>query len=213
MIAIAKPSSHKRSVPRWHKKFLVMLPLIRRHAQISFGRLDAEARQEAVQEVICNALAAYRRLVELKKEHVAYPSALARYGVAQVRAGRRLGGSLNVRDVTSTHCHLQKGVQIDRLDRFDEEEMCWEEVLVEDKTAGPAEIAASRLDFAAWLRLLSGRNRRIANTLATGESTLAVARRFHMSPGRISQLRQEFKRTWDDFTAAPPIKAQPACTA
>ena len=52
MIAIAKPTSSKRSAPAWHQQFLIMLPAIRRHAQIAFRHLDAEASEEAVQEVI-----------------------------------------------------------------------------------------------------------------------------------------------------------------
>lgn len=211
MIAIAPQSSRKQPVPRWHKKFLSMLPLIRRHAAVCFRHLDPEARSEAVQEVVCNALAAYRRLVELGKEEVAFPSPLARFGVAQVRAGRRVGASLNCKDITSTHCQLQKQIQVDRLDRYDEEEMCWQEILVEDRHAGPAETASSRIDFGAWLGTLAAKQRRIANVLATGETTLATARRFRLSPGRVSQLRQELKRAWEDFTAEPPLKAQPAC--
>lgn len=206
MIAVAKPiRSSKRTAPGWHRQFLIMLPAIRRHAQISFRHLDVEARQEAVQEVICNAMAAFRRLVELRKQDVAYPSALARYGVAQVRAGRRLGGSLNVRDVTSTHCQRMKGMQVDRLDHFDQEEMCWQEILVEDRKAGPAETAASRIDFGNWLATLPGRQRRIASTLATGESTQVAARKFRVTAGRISQLRRELQEAWEAFIEERPI--------
>ena len=201
MIAIAKPSSPKRSVPRWHKKFLAMLPLIRQHAQISFRQLDAEARSEAVQEVIANACLAFRRLVELNKTDVAYPSALARYGVAQYRAGRRVGASLNCKDISSVHCQNSKGLTVERLDYFDTEEMCWQEVLIESRGAGPAETAASRIDFASWLRSLSRQKRKVAALLATGESTQVTAKRFRLSPGRVSQLRQELKQAWDVFTS------------
>ncbi|MCE9553848.1 MAG: hypothetical protein K8T91_10810 [Planctomycetes bacterium] len=199
MIAIAKPSSPKQPVPRWHKKFLVMLPLIRRHAQISFRQLDAEARNEAVQEVIANALVAFHRLVELGKIDVAFPSPLARYGVAQVRAGRRVGASLNCKDISSLHCQKQNRLTLERLDFFDTEEMSWTEVLIEDRTAGPAETAASRIDFASWLRSLSGQKRKVATMLATGESTQKTARKFNLSPGRVSQLRSELKDAWETF--------------
>ena len=199
MIAIAVKPSRKHALPRWHKKFLAMLPLIRRHASVSFRHLDQEARAEAVAEVVANALVAFRRLVELGKTDVAFASPLARYGVAQVRAGRRTGGKLNVRDVSSGYCQQTKGVQVDRLDHFDAEEDCWTEVLVEDKTAGPAETAASRIDFGNWLGTLPARQRRIASVLATGETTQATARRFRLSPGRVSQLRQELKRAWEVF--------------
>ena len=37
MIAVAKPiQSSKRSAPAWHQQFLILLPAIRRHAQIAF---------------------------------------------------------------------------------------------------------------------------------------------------------------------------------
>ena len=71
MIAITKPSSSKRSAPAWHKGFLAMLTAIRRHALVSFRGLTPTEQEEAVQEVICNALLAYHRLVELGKEIVA----------------------------------------------------------------------------------------------------------------------------------------------
>ena len=81
MIAIAKPSRSKKSQPGRHEGFLAMLPAIERHAKIAFRHLDAEAREEMVQEVICNACRAYARLAELNKTDVAYPGALARFGV------------------------------------------------------------------------------------------------------------------------------------
>ena len=207
MIAIAPRVSRKLSVPRWHKKFLVMLPLIRRHAAVSFRHLDAEARAEAVSEAVANALVAFRRLVELGKVDVAYASPLARYAVAQVRAGRRVGTSLNCKDISSLHCQNQKRLTLERLDYYDTEEMCWAEVLVEDRHAGPAQTAASRIDFGNWLGTLPARQRRIASVLATGETTLATARRFRLSPGRVSQLRQELKRGWDVFTSDKPVPA------
>ena len=42
----------KPVAPRWHQAFLAMLPVIETHARCVFRHLDAEARQEAVQEVI-----------------------------------------------------------------------------------------------------------------------------------------------------------------
>ena len=199
MIAIAKVAAPKRSVPRWHRKFLTMLPLIRRHAAVSFRQLGPEARAEAVQEVVANALVAFRRLVELGKADVAYASPLARFAASQVRAGRRTGGRLNIRDISSSYCQQQKSVAMERLDHFDDEEGCWVEVLVEDKTAGPAETAASRIDFASWLRSLSRKKRKVATALATGESTQTTARKFSLSPGRVSQLRSELKKAWEMF--------------
>ncbi len=71
--------------------------------------------------------------------------------------------------------------------------------MVEDRHAGPAAVASTRIDFAAWLRILRPRERRIANVLASGETTGDVARRFDVSHGRISQIRRELKRSWGSF--------------
>ena len=90
-------------------------------------------------------------------------------------------------------------VTVERLDKYDTEEDAWQEIVLEDRHAGPAEVACVRLDFAAWLKLLSRRYRRIAEVLAIGETTNAAARRFHVSAGRVSQIRKELKRVWERF--------------
>jgi hypothetical protein len=154
MIAIAKQKS-ARTQPAWHQDFLAMLPTIRRHAQIAFRDLDAEARAEAVQEVTCNAMVAYRRLVELGKTDVAYASVLAKYGVAQTRAGRKVGNKLNARDVLSRYAQHKQGFAVEQLDRYRKEDEGWMEILVEDHHAGPAEIAATKIDFADWMKMLT----------------------------------------------------------
>ena len=198
MIAKAKKVKGK-SIPAWHGALLKMLPAIRRHAQIAFRHLRPEAREEAVQEVVCNACCAVARLAELDKLDLAYPTVLARYAVAQVKDGRKVGCKLNVRDVLSPYCQQRKEITVERLDKYDADEGCWIEVLVEDRHAGPAETAASRIDFPAWLDTLSRRNRKIAMKLGAGERTGAVARLFRMSEGRISQLRRELHATWLRF--------------
>ncbi len=86
-----------------------------------------------------------------------------------------------------------------RLDHFDRQQDGWLEVLIEDRRAGPAETAASRIDFPAWLKTLSNRNRRIAWKLALGGAAGHVARRFGISDARISQLRRELERSWRAF--------------
>ncbi len=189
----------RRAAATWQKGFLAMLPVIRTHTRIAFRDLDAEAREEAVQEAICNAMVAYQRLFRLGKTDVAYPSALARFAVAQVRSLRKVGGRQNCRDVASRHCQRRHGIVVERLDRFDSNEEIWREVLVEDKRAGPAETAAARLDFGVWLGGLPGRLIRLASFLASGETTNAAARKFRVSAGRISQLRGELQRSWHVF--------------
>jgi hypothetical protein len=129
-------ASQQRPVaPDWRPAFLAMLPVIETHARCTFRRLDPEAREEAVQEVIANACCAFARLAQLGKIALAYPTVLARYGVAQVKDGRKVGGHLNVRDVSSAYAQRRKGFIVERLDHFDEDENQWCELLVEDRRA------------------------------------------------------------------------------
>jgi hypothetical protein len=179
MIRIA---SQSRSVmPKWHEIFLKMAPTIEVHAKIAFRHLRAEARAEAVQDVLCNACSALARLAELNKLDLAYPTVLARYAIAQVNDGRKVGCRLNVRDVSSPYCQRRKRLTVERLDHYDSDEEAWREVLIPDRTCTPAELAASRIDFPQWLDTLSRRDRKIAMILAGGETTKRTACKFHIS--------------------------------
>jgi hypothetical protein len=60
---------------------------------------------------------------------------LASYAIKQVKDGRRVGNRLNVREVLSKYAQQHKGFVVVRLDKFDEEEGQWQEVLIEDKSA------------------------------------------------------------------------------
>ncbi len=203
----AKPTRCKKTPPVWHPAFEGMLPVIETHAKFAFRHLNPDAREEAIQNVICLACQAYARLVELGKTHVAFPSALAKFGVAQTKVGRKVGGRLNVRDVMSSYCQHHKDIVVETLDKFDTEEGCWLEVVVEDKRTGPSEVAATRIDFSTWLQLLAPRLRKIATFLARGETTTAAAKRFRVSQGRISQIRRELFLAWHRFQGDEPATA------
>src|SRR4051812_4210781 len=75
----------------------------------------------------------------------------------------------------------------------------WRERLAEDNRISPADEAAFRLDFAAWLEGLTPRKRRIAELLAEGHEGLVVARAVGCSPGRVSQVRAELEASWREF--------------
>ena len=203
MIATHDPSKPDDGIPDWHHRFIRLMPSITRHAEMCFSKLRPDLREEMVNEVIANCLKQFARLVKRGKEDLAFPSALARFGVAQVRQGRQVGCPMNVLDVSSRYCQQRKGIQVERLDHFDLGDDEWKEVLVEDRRATPADVAASRIDFAAWLGKLPSLRRKIAQCLATGESTFAAAQQFAMTPGRISQLRREFQASWLAFHGEP----------
>jgi hypothetical protein len=200
MIRFQSESSDPTAVRQaWQAGFLAFLPAIQRHARVAFSHLDAEAREEAVQEVVVYALVTYLRLAELNKLELAYPAVLARFGVARVKHGRQMATRLNTNDMLSPYAQRRKGFRVGRLDHFDSEEAQWKEVLVEDRRTPVPDQAAFRIDFPAWLESQPLRKRRIAEALALGHSTGKVAKRFSVSPGRVSQLRRELDRSWHQF--------------
>ncbi|MEX0643438.1 MAG: hypothetical protein WD468_12090 [Pirellulales bacterium] len=188
--------------PPWQQRFLMLLPTIRRHAEIRFRTLGQEARAEMIQETIARTVLDYVRLVERGKENVGSAGSLSRFAVAQVRQGRRVGGQLNARDITSEYC--RRRTNRSRVSLTDQDESAsWRDALMEDRQSTPADLAAMRIDIAEWLATLSGRDRRIAETLAKGETTIGAARIFGISPGRVSQLRRELCRKWHAFHRQP----------
>ncbi len=187
----------------WHAEFLIMLPKITKYASFSFRHLKGDNRDEMVQEVIANACAAYAQLVEQRRTEAATWSTLARYAVRQVRVGRQVDTSLNIGDVCSRHCQKRKGVRIQCLARWDDQDQEWQELVVEDRNATPADVAAFRIDLREFLRSLSRRNRRLGLQLAKGHATSWVAQRFQMSSGRVSQLCCELCEAWHQFQGEP----------
>jgi hypothetical protein len=199
MIAFRQQKTQRPSESIVHVNFLEMLPAILRQATFAFRKLSHEAREESIAEVMAIAYGTYARLVERGKEDVAFATPLAQYSIRQVRSGRFLGGRQRPRDVMLAHDQTGGRTVVERLDHFDREESQWREIVVEDHRAGPAEIAACRIDFASWLRLLPIRRRKIALTLARGETTSEAAKKFKVTAGRISQLRLLLKESWEGF--------------
>lgn len=180
-------------------RFLAMLPQIHNQARVAFRGEPAEFCEELMAEVIANCWVAFVRLMDRGLEEVIYPIPLAQFAIKQVRCGRKVGSQLNVNDVSSEYAQKSRGFMLESLVRYNQRKEEWKEVLVEDRHAGPAETAASRIDFSQWLRSLPRRTRRIAETLALGESTKRAAKRFRISPGRVSQIRRELMEDWQAF--------------
>ena len=198
---MSRTATAGKPTPRWHKVFLGMLPAILRYAKIAFRGYTPEAKQEAVQNVVANTCAAVAGLAKRGKLDLCYPSVLAKFGIRQTLDNRLTGNSLNVRDVLSRYCQDRKHVVVERLDRFNDLEDCWEEAVVQDTRSAPVpDIVAFRCDFSDWLKSLKRRDRRIAQFLSLGHRTSAAARKFRVSEGRVSQLRRELAESWRKFT-------------
>jgi hypothetical protein len=203
MIARVKKDRRTSAALALNARFLSLLPAIREQARFAFRNERPERRQELVAETIANTFVAFVRLMNRGLENIVYVTPLSQFAIKQTRAGRHVGGRLNIRDVSSEYAQHAKRFKVGRLDRFDEQKGEWKEVLVEDHHAGPAETAAARIDIGDWFARLPRRKRRIAQTLASGETTKQAARKFHLSPGRISQMRRELQDDWRAFQGEP----------
>jgi hypothetical protein len=186
-------------VQRTYDDFVLIIPVIRNHARVSFCKMQPEEKEELIEECLANAFRAYARLLELGKHDLIYPTVLAKFAVKQVRSGRRVGGKLNCQDVLSLYAQKRKAIKIERLDRFDPEEQAWLEAVVEDTETPVPEQVAFRVDFPAWLKQYQVPKRRLAKTLALGYTTNEAARRFDLSASRISQLRRAFEKSWEAY--------------
>src|SRR5256885_6494171 len=110
MIAPARPVRFN-----WQRGFLVLLPGIRRFARLAFSRLDPVNREESVAEAVATALVAYRRLVELGRQEVAYATPLGRYAVLHVLSGRHVGGRQSSTDALSRLAQRRHGFGVTSL--------------------------------------------------------------------------------------------------
>jgi hypothetical protein len=106
--------------------------------------------------------------------------------------------------VSSKYAQVRKQIVLERLDHYDRDEDAWIEAVVEDHHTPVADQAAFRLDFPQWLATFNRRDRRIVELLAAGHNTGDVARRFGLSPGRISQKRREYAESWRRFHGELP---------
>ena len=201
----------RKTVPAWHAKLLAMLPTIIRYAKRAFRNYDPETRQEAVQNVVANTTAAVAGLAKRGKLDLAYPTVLAKFGIRRTLDNRKTGSSQNIKDVLSKYCQEHKGVMVERLDKFNEQEDCWKEAVVQDTRSSPVpEVVAFRVDFKDWLKSLPPRDRKVARFLSLGHRTSDAARRFKVTPSRIAHLRRELAESWRKFLGDEPGPAAAA---
>jgi hypothetical protein len=180
--------------------FQCILPKVREYAAWRFRRLPPHEHEEACANADALAWQKYQSLVLRGKKPVEFATRLARIVVCHVCAGRQVGNSANCQDVLSRAARIKHGISVERIGmKTYDQRQGWRELVVEDHRSGPAQIAATRLDFEAWLSRLTPRRRLIAESLAQGNLPMDVAKEFRLSRGRVSQLRRAFEDSWQDF--------------
>jgi hypothetical protein len=190
-------------LPGLHAGFLSILPTVERHAWFAFRHWHgAHDREDAVAETVAVAWAWYVRLMRRGKDPTAFPSALASYASRHVKSGRRLCGTESTRDALSPTARQRRGFSVQPLRTAGRpDEPTWQEALIDNTQSAVPEQVAFRVDFPDWLATLGDRDRGLAEAMALEHRTLDLAQDFGVSPGRVSQLRRDFRRSWQRFHA------------
>jgi hypothetical protein len=187
----------------WQSSFVAMLPEIRQRLRRVFRHLNAEAREDAVEEGIVHSLLSFVRLHEQGRAESASPSTLAWYAVLAVKRGRPACGRMNGKEPLSRYAQVVNGIQVEQLHGN------WLELMVEDNRASVPDVVAAKMDVSAWFATLTQRMKQIAKELALGYSTAEVARKHGVTPGRISQMRRTLEGSWAAFQHETlPVLAQ-----
>jgi hypothetical protein len=181
----------------WQAKFVAMLPEIQQRLRRAFRYLDAEAREDAVEEAVIHSLLSYARLYDQGRAKAASASTLAWYAALAVKRGRPAGNRMRSTEPLSRYAQIGNGIQLEQLPGN------WLDLLVEDKRASVPDQVAAKMDVGAWFATLTQRMRQIAKDLALGCSTAEVARKHGVTPGRISQLRRTLEESWAAFQQEP----------
>jgi hypothetical protein len=201
MSMVALPTPTALSVPVLQVRFLSILPRIELHGRISFRFVRCpHLRADAVAEVVALAWKWHLRLAERGKDATRFPSTLATFAARAVRAGRRVCGRERAKDVLSPSAQRRRCFAVECLPDFSTlSSNPLAEALRDNTQTPPPEQVAFRLDFPAWLRTRTERDRRLAEDLMTGERTQDVSTKFGLSPARVSQLRRDFHDDWQRF--------------
>jgi hypothetical protein len=190
--------TNQKEIEQLKQEFLCLLPDVERYARHVFRRCRESDREELISETVARGWLGFLRLSARGRDPKQVFSPLLRFSVLAVKVGRRVGGRKNSREL----CHRARrdGHRICSLeDRDDRSRSQWKAIIAETKAFSPADAATARLDIEAWLLSETVRKRAVAKALAVGERPSAIAARFCVSCARISQLRNELRKSWERF--------------
>lgn len=186
-------------------RFLLIAPRLQVHGRVYFRSIRCpNEKAERIAEMLSLAWLWFLRLCRRGKDPLQFPSALATFAARAVNRGRRLCGQEKARDVLSPRAQRLHGFGLVPIpsspSRADE---LLEEALADNTRTPVPDQAAFRHDWPLWRRTRARRERRLLDDLMQGEKTKDVARKYGLSPARISQLRRQFHGDWQRFCGEP----------
>jgi hypothetical protein len=204
------PIDHAAASQHLHETFVGdILPRIEAHGRIYFRNVRCYHRKkELLAEMAALSWRWFVRLVRRGKDVLQFVGRLAVYAARAISSGRRVCGRERARDAMSQSAQRNRGFADSGLPKIGTRLGILLGEALEDNTVSPVlDQVAFRLDFPAWRRTRTQRDRRIIDCMMTGESTTRLARLFGVSAARISQLRREFHDDWHLFCGELPPQA------
>jgi hypothetical protein len=199
-IVLVSRVSISPSLASLQTRFVSILPRIEAHGHFHFRWKFDSAREDLLAEMVAMCWKCFVRLFQRGKDPTQFVSALATFAARAMRAGRRLCGHEDAQDVLAPRAQHQHNFLVFNLPGSQPSSTGpLAEALCDNTQTPPDEQAIFRIDFPEWLASLGERKRSVAEDLMVGERTLDVAHRYGLTPGRISQIRREFREDWQHF--------------
>ena len=203
------------SLTHAQQQFTDHLSAVDNAAVYAFRRMRRQDREEALAAARGAAWSAWAGLLRRGKDPVEVGiHAIARHAIKYVKSGRKLGNPTcgrGSRDIQHPRVRRALGLRVVSFEELaGPSPGSWQDWLVADRRVTPADLACSRLDFAAWLGGLPEKKRRVAELLAEGHEGVVVARLVGIAQSRVTQLRHELEASWRAFQGgATPVATVP----
>jgi DNA-directed RNA polymerase specialized sigma24 family protein len=202
------------------QQFVDALPAIQRSVRFLF-RHRRRDRDDLLAEVTACAWKAWRGLSARGRDPLAVGVTgigawAARHALKGRRIANRGGGGRHAMDVFHRRAQRRDRFRIVSYDSSPVHSSRvgtagWNDWMLADHRANPADQAIFNLDFSAWLAALPSRSRAVVELLATGHGTGETAALCQISAARVSQLRIELRHSWMAYQGEgqPPRRSRP----
>ena len=172
----------------------------------------AESRAAFIAEAVALCWKWFRNAVAKGKDAASFVTAMAKFAARAVRYGRTVCGQQPARDVMSVTARIRHGVIVERFGSGrihrqllrgvmggQHQQEAFEDALTENTVTPMPEQVVFRIDWPRFVAAQSPRDRRMMAFLAAGNSNNDAAKKFGLTPGRVSQLRRSWSEAWQTF--------------
>jgi len=170
-----------------------VLPVVRAYAYRACAGYNAEYREDFIAEAVSAAFVSFASLLKRGCASRVTAGRLAYFAVKHVRSGRHVGGSQNGAKDAMTPRNGRSPV---RFGTIDDLPYVLHHALVDNTRSPVPEQAAFRIDFSTFLAEQPEKKQKVAVLLAQGHRGKDVATMVGITPGRVTQIRQELDCEW-----------------